>query len=237
MVSIAKKICTGGRIAEPGRIMYNTFMSKVSVFPARQTYVLRAVLKESKPPIWRSLSVPGHFDLEELHIVLQIAFGWENDHMHSFTIGSTEYGMAETMDMAFADSCLVDENTVRLDGLLAATQKFIYLYDFGDSWTHEITVSKVIPVEDGNPPLPCCLDGKRAGPPEDCGGIWGYEEMLEIVKNPDHERYEEIHEWLGDIDPEYFDLEEINTRLGKVFGKKPSAKKRPSGEPKSLPSE
>ncbi|MDR1586322.1 MAG: plasmid pRiA4b ORF-3 family protein, partial [Treponema sp.] len=89
---------------------------------------------------------------------------------------------------------------------------------------------KVIPVEDGAgaPPPPRCLDGKRAGPPEDCGGIWGYEEMLEIVKNPAHKRYEETHEWLGDVDPEYFNPEEVNTRLEQVFGKKPSAKKAPS---------
>jgi hypothetical protein len=143
--------------------------------------------------------------------------------MHSLTIGSTEYVMAEAIAMAYDDDGIVDESTVRLDGLLAEKQKFTYLYDFGDSWEHEITVSKVIPPEEE--PLPRCLDGKRAGPPEDCGGIWGYEELLEIVKNPDHAEYEETHEWLGDIDPERFDLEAVNTRLEQVFGKKPSRKK------------
>jgi hypothetical protein len=195
-------------------------MSKVSSFHPRQIYVLRVSIKESRPPIWRKLSVPGHFSLDDLHIVLQIAFGWENDHMHSFTIGSTEYGMPEAIDMMDVcdDSGIVDENTVRLDGLLAEKQKFTYLYDFGDSWEHVITVSKVIPVEDGGePPAPLCLGGQRAGPPEDCGGIWRYEEMLEIVKDPAHEQYEETHEWLGDSDPEYFNPEEVNTRLKQVM--------------------
>ncbi|MDR0597427.1 MAG: plasmid pRiA4b ORF-3 family protein [Treponema sp.] len=204
-------------------------MSKSVVLSARRIYVLRAKIEGSKPPIWRKLSVPGDYSLEDLHIVLQIAFGWENDHMHSFIIDSTEYGMAESMKMidVFFDDEIIDENTVCLDDLLAEKQKFTYLYDFGDSWKHTITVSKTIPAEDdtGEPSAPLCLGGARAGPPEDCGGIWGYEEMLEIVKDPAHAHYKETHDWLGDRDPEYFSPEEVNARFKQVFRKTPPPKK------------
>ncbi|MDR2662418.1 MAG: plasmid pRiA4b ORF-3 family protein, partial [Treponema sp.] len=125
----------------------------------------------------------------------------------------------------------------RLD--LQPKQKFRYLYDFGDSWLHEITVSKIIPIgaENGELMRPRCLEGERAGPLEDSGGIWGYEEMLEILKNPDHERYEEIYAWAGDIDPEDADLEEINARLEQVFKpRKPRGTKGTGKSRKGIPS-
>jgi hypothetical protein len=114
------------------------------------------------------------------------------------------------------DVCLYDLN-------LQAKQKFSYLYDFGDSWEHEIRVSKIIPPEDANRDLtrPRCLGGQRAGPLEDSGGVWGYESMLAILKDPNHEEYEDIHEWAGDFDPEYVSLEKINAHLERVFKSKP----------------
>jgi hypothetical protein len=162
------------------------------------------------------LRVPEDYTLGDLHGILQIAFGWENDHMHSFTVNSVEYGMSEIESMGFADEYkMAGEDTVCLSHLhLQPKQKFTYLYDFGDSWVHEITVSKIIPIgaEDEDLMLPRCLEGERAGPPEDCGGIWGYERMLEILKDPNHEEYGDF-EWAKDIDPEYIDLEEINECL------------------------
>jgi hypothetical protein len=207
-------------------------MKKASVIPARRIYVLRVSIRDSRPPIWRKLSVPGNFTLEDLHVVLQIAFGWDEEHMHSFTINSREYGMAQALEMmtVFDDAELIDEATVRLDDLLTEKQKFTYLYEFGDSWLHRISVSKVIPLEEGmeDSPAPRCLGGKLAAPPEDCGGIWGYEELLAILKDPDHERHGETYEWLGDWDTEAFDPEEINASLARVFGKKPAAPKKTS---------
>jgi hypothetical protein len=196
---------------------------------SRQLYVLRASIAKASPPIWRKISVPGECTLGDLHIILQIAFGWENDHLHSFTIDSIEYGMSEMEDIDFRDEFdTINEDTVCLNQLeLVPKKKFKYLYDFGDSWLHEITVSKIVPVEDGDVPLPRCLDGKQAGPLEDSGGIWGYTNILEILKNPDHEEYNEIHEWAGDLDPEYVDLEEINARLEQVFSPPPRKKTLP----------
>ncbi|MDR1256824.1 MAG: plasmid pRiA4b ORF-3 family protein [Spirochaetaceae bacterium] len=187
---------------------------------ARTTYVLRVSIADSSPKIWRKLSVPGGCTLGDLHWIIQIAFGWDNDHLHSFTVGSTRYGIKDA-DFGFDenDNSIIDENDVCLYDLnLQTKQKFRYLYDFGDSWEHEITVSKTTPAgDDEKPARPRCLDGKRAGPPEDSGGIWGYESMLEILKDPTRKDYEEIHEWLGDIDPEHFEIEEINARLENYF--------------------
>jgi hypothetical protein len=180
----------------------------------RPAYVLRVSIKETKPSIWRELRVPADYTLGELHGILQIAFGWENDHLHSFTVNSVEYGMT---NMGFDDGGgMADEDAVCLYDLnLQAKQKFSYLYDFGDSWEHEIRVSKIIPPEGatGDVTQPRCLGGQRAGPLEDSGGVWGYESMLAILKDPNHQDYAAIYEWAGDFDPEYVSLEAINARL------------------------
>jgi hypothetical protein len=189
--------------------------------PPRQAYVLRVNIADSNPKIWRKLRVPENYTLGDLHCVLQIAFGWDNDHMHSFTVNSTEYGAIDFDGEVWA----IDEETVCLGQLnLRQKQKFRYLYDFGDSWLHEITVSKIIPIdpEYEGLMLPFCLDGERAGPLEDCGGIWGYERLLEIIKDPNHEEYED-YEWASDLDPEYISMDEINEELENAF--KPIPKK------------
>ncbi|MDR1107753.1 MAG: plasmid pRiA4b ORF-3 family protein [Spirochaetaceae bacterium] len=187
-----------------------------------KAYVLRVTLMGSKPPIWRDLSVPADCTLGVLHAILQISFGWENDHMHSFTVNSVEYGMT---DRGFDyGGSMADEDAVCLRDLnLRPRQKFIYLYDFGDSWEHEVRLSKTISTADapGDLTLPRCLDGRRAGPLEDSGGVWGYESMLEILKDPNHAEYEDIHEWAGDFDPEYIDLEAINAKLKQAFTRGP----------------
>jgi hypothetical protein len=199
---------------------------------SQSAYVLRASIKGAKPSIWRKLSVPADCTLGELHKILQIAFDWDNGHMHSFTINSVEYGMA---DMGFDyGNDMADEDSVRLYDLnLQPKQKFSYLYDFGDSWEHEIGVSEIVPAGDEKWDLTCprCLEGERAGPLEDSGGIWGYEDMLEILADPNHEEYEETHDWAGDVDPEYVDIEEINARLEQVFKPGPKGpQKYPPGE-------
>ncbi|MDR1352056.1 MAG: plasmid pRiA4b ORF-3 family protein [Treponema sp.] len=210
----------------------------------RQVYVLRASIAEIRPQIWRNLSVPGDYTLGDLHHILQIAFGWEDDHMHSFTINSVEYGMTEMDGMSFFnDMDVIDEDDVCLDDLdLRPKQKFTYLYDFGDSWEHNITVSKVVPAgveakgvnKDINKEQPRCLGGERAGPPEDVGGAWGYMDMLEALKDPGHQRYEEFQEWAGDLDPEHFDQEEINARFKAACEPPPeeTEKKAPGGKAK-----
>jgi len=93
----------------------------------------------------------------------------------------------------------------------------IYEYDFGDSWEHKIILEKILPY-DASLKVPSCIKGKRACPPEDCGGIWGYQNLVEIIKDPSHPEHEEMLEWLGgEFDPEYFDMNETNRMLGKYY--------------------
>jgi hypothetical protein len=185
----------------------------------QSAYVLRISIQGAVQPIWRKLSVPADYTLGDLHQILQIAFGWDDDHMHSFTVNSVQYGMMTDIGFDYGDD-MADEDDVCLYNLnLQPKQKFSYLYDFGDSWEHEIRVSKIISAGDEKWDLtrPRCLEGKRASPLEDSGGIWGYENMLEILADPNHAEYEEIHDWAGDFDSEYVSIEEINVHLEKAF--------------------
>jgi hypothetical protein len=199
-----------------------------------RAYVLRIALAYSEPAIWRKMRVPGSFTLGDLHVALQIAFGWEDEHLHSFTIGSVEYGMSAIDEFDLLDeSDMANEDDFYLDDLgLKKKQTFTYLYDFGDSWEHKIQVTEIISLDE-NPDmaLPICLEGERAGALEDSGGIGGYENMLEVLKNPQHEEYQEILDWAGDYDPEYFSLEDTNREFKKTF--KPPKKPKAAGGKKN----
>ena len=172
-------------------------------------YQLKITLKYSRPPIWRRIHVSADTRLGELHDIIQTAMGWSDDHLHQFIIGDTSYGMP---DPHFPGD-IKSERNVRLDGVAAEGDTLIYEYDFGDGWVHEIEVEKVLPAEPGKR-YPLCLAGKRACPPEDCGGMPGYERLLEVLRDPKHEEHEEMREWAGeDFDPEAFDLNKINRAL------------------------
>jgi hypothetical protein len=107
-----------------------------------------------------------------------------------------------------------DARTVTLERLVPREKsKLLYEYDFGDSWDHELLVEKRLPLAAGKR-YPVCLTGKRACPPEDCGGVWGYASVLEAIRDPEHPEHEEMLEWVGgEFDPEAFDLDEVNREL------------------------
>ncbi len=174
---------------------------------------LKVTLLGIRPPIWRRIAVPSAMTLGELHAVLQLAMGWTDSHLHDFRIGRTTYGDPEMLE-ELGDE---DEWEAPLDQVAPQTKSRIrYLYDFGDSWEHEILVEKVGP-PDPETRYPVCLAGKRAGPPDDCGGVWGYVQLLETLADPRHPEHEWMMEWAGGpIDPEAFDLDEINRRLGRL---------------------
>lgn len=176
-------------------------------------YQLKVTLRGSKPPIWRRIQVPGDVTLAKLHDILQVAMGWTNSHMHQFITGAGYYGVPDRESGLDIKS----ERTARLERIAPAEKiRFIYEYDFGDSWQHEILVEKILPPEAGVR-YPLCITGKRSGPPEDCGGIWGYEELLAATRDPENPEHEEMLEWVGDdFDPEAFDLEEINAALQRL---------------------
>ena len=182
-------------------------------------YHLKVVLNGTKPPIWRRLQVPGNANLGWLHAVLQVAMGWTNSHLHQFRVGELLYSDLRHNSPEFeGEPEILDENKATLQQV-APQQKDVlgYEYDFGDSWEHRITVEKILPPDPAAAMTARCLDGARACPPEDCGGVWGYDNLLKIIKNPKHEEHASIMEWLGaGFDPEAFDADEANTYLRKL---------------------
>jgi hypothetical protein len=176
-------------------------------------YQIKVTLNHSKPPIWRRLQVPGQTRLDELHLMLQVAMGWWNEHLHQFTVGQTTYSELRP-DLEMWEPEFMDESKYRLNQIAPGEKsKFVYEYDFGDSWEHVILVEKVLPPEQGVH-YPRCIKGKRACPPEDIGGVWGYGYFLEAIKDPNHPEHADMREWVGDdFDPEVFDLEEVNEAL------------------------
>jgi hypothetical protein len=210
----------------------------------RDIYTLRITLRDSKPPIWRRVAVPSDITLGELHEVIQIAMGWTNSHLHQFVLrdkalkptrdeirqaieadnwsdelmgrmrGERVFTMLIT---PFGDPTEMegeDEDTVTLGEVCPKVKsKLTYEYDFGDGWEHTIEVQKIEEPKSGVE-YPVCLAGKLACPPEDCGGIYGYYHMLDVVADVDHEEHDDLVEWLGDdFDPEAFDIDEVNDIL------------------------
>ncbi|MFY9779186.1 MAG: plasmid pRiA4b ORF-3 family protein [Candidatus Baltobacteraceae bacterium] len=180
--------------------------------PAAQSQTvhrLRIALRGVRPPVWRRLEVPSDTKLPALNQILQAAMGWMDMHLHAFRVRGVSYGVPDPdfpCDMR-------DERRVTL-GEIAPRPKsrFVFEYDFGDGWEHDVTVEAI---EEAKPGFryPCCLAGKYACPPEDCGGPSGYEEMLEALHEPAHEEHMTWTRWAGDFDPDEFNLEEVDAAL------------------------
>jgi len=173
-------------------------------------HVLHVELVGIQPAIWRELHVRSDTPLSKLHDVLQEAFGWTHSHLHVFEDTSRQrYGdtAGDADDLGFGDPGLRDERQYTVADIAPrARSLFGYIYDFGDDWVHRIRVKKVQPAEPGKK-YPACTAGARAAPPDDCGGIPGYERLLEVLEDPDHEEHEDMLQWLGGpFDPEAFDL-------------------------------
>ncbi|MDP9365782.1 MAG: plasmid pRiA4b ORF-3 family protein [Chloroflexota bacterium] len=173
---------------------------------------LKVTLAGIRPPIWRRLRVPSDVTLATLHGILQAAMGWEDSHLHRFRVGAATYGdrglLGDVVDRG--------ERVARLSQVAPSRgSKLAYDYDFGDGWEHALVVEAVRPPEPGVP-SPVCVAGKRACPPEDCGGPWGYGELLAAIGNPLHPEHGARLAWLGGpFDPEAFDVADVNRRLAK----------------------
>jgi len=203
-------------------------------------YQVRITLRGTKPPIWRRVAVPSDITLAELHEIIQIVMGWYDCHLHQFVVKCPERKpssmelrelwlkgmvgeMAEFMrgervfvDLSNEDLDMEgeDEREVTLQELCRKVKsKLLYEYDFGDGWEHTVEVQKIYPPEEGVR-YPVCLAGKRACPPEDCGGAWGYRDMLKALANPKHPSHEDQAEWIGGgFDPAALNLEGISESL------------------------
>lgn len=186
-------------------------------------YDLRIELEDIEPLIWRRILVPGKITLPRLHDLLQLVMGWTNSHLHSFEIGERTFGMDGT---DLEELNMLNEKKFTLDEVLGdSIREFTYDYDFGDSWRHHITVTPIAkPRTDWSYPL--CVAGAGAAPPEDVGGVGGYEEFLSAIKDPKHEEHDRMLEWVGGaFDPAGFDLNEINRTLR--IGPRPYGKSDP----------
>ena len=169
-------------------------------------YQFKITLLESNPPIWRRIQVQDG-TLDKLHEHIQTAMGWTNSHLHQFEIKGERYGDPELLDDGFEDFECEDSTTTMLSEILPKTGKrfaFKYEYDFGDGWEHEVLYEGSLPLEKGKK-YPLCLEGERACPPEDVGGVWGYADFLEAIADPKHEQHDDFVEWAGDSDPAEFD--------------------------------
>jgi len=187
-------------------------------------YQLKMSLRDSQPLIWRRVLVPEDFTLRQLHRVLQYVMNWEDYHLHEFTIGGNRYGIPDP-EWTFLGRKVLSDQSVQLHEVLHRVgQKFLYLYDFGDGWKHDLRVEAILSA-DPQTRYPLCVAGARSGPPEDCGGIWGYGDFLEALHNPDHPEHAEMLEWIGGrFDPESFSLEDINAKLKSKFRQKTKRK-------------
>lgn len=178
-------------------------------------YRLRVELLDIKPLIWRRLLVPADIKLPKLHQCLQLTMGWTDSHLHQFKVGETHYGIP---DPEWSELEMLDERRVRLCDLIGEAQREIgYEYDFGDGWEHRIVLEQVDPPNEFMR-YPLCTAGERACPPEDVGGMPGYEEFLKIIRDPEHEEYGQSLLWAGSraFDPEGFDLNAVNRALRRV---------------------
>lgn len=166
----------------------------------------------TKPPVWRRMEVPAALSLDRLHGVIQAAMGWGDSHMHAFSDGQYEYGLPDP------ELGHHDEREVYLSQLLGgAGDRIQYAYDFGDGWEHDIVLERILPADPGVTGA-LCTGGKGACPPEDCGGIWGYEQLKDTLADPAAEEHDTLLDWLGlksgaDFDAGEFSVEEVNQRL------------------------
>ena len=181
---------------------------------AERLYQFKITLKDIAPPIWRRIQVKNG-TLDRLHEHIQTAMGWTNSHLHSFKINDTEYGDPDLLDDEFTNGEFEDSTSTKISDILPRSGKrlrFEYEYDFGDGWRHEVIFEGCLRAEQGGR-YPICVEGARACPPEDVGGTPGYEEYLEAMADPEHERHDEYMNWRGPFDPEAFDPVKATKRM------------------------
>ncbi len=176
-----------------------------------QVYQFKITLEGISPLIWRRIQVPENYTFWDLHVAIQDAMGWSDYHLHEFGIMSSK---KREVRIGIPEG---DFDKEVLPGWKQKMSRYFsmdnrvadYMYDFGDGWLHKIELEKILPREN-NIVYPVCVKGRRACPPEDCGGIGGYYNLLEILKDPKHKEYKEMIEWLGGgFDPDHFEVAEV----------------------------
>ncbi|HET7340396.1 MAG TPA: plasmid pRiA4b ORF-3 family protein [Methylomirabilota bacterium] len=174
-------------------------------------YQLKLTLRDTEPTIWRRIEVPGTTFLGQLHNVIQKVMGWRNAHLHEFVAQGVRYGVPDPDEPHYK---VEPDWRVQLRTIApAAGLSFEYVYDLGDNWIHDVLVEQI---DTPAKPLryPICLGGERSCPPEDCGGVGGYERMLDVLADPDDPEHDDMRRWVGRrFDPQAFDLAAVNRKL------------------------
>ena len=191
-------------------------------------YQLKITLTGSMPPIWRRIQVPESCSFWDLHVAIQNSMGWSDSHLHLFKVVAPVTGRC--IKIGIPERVYGEVGRTRpgwryqlADYISMERRSFVYLYDFGDNWKHAIELEKILP-RDGSIACPICIDGKRACPPDDCGGIHGYMEFLEAMADRKHPRHREKKAWIGgSFDPKAFSakhvvFEDPEARWRKVMG-------------------
>jgi len=177
---------------------------------------LKIILINSNPKIWREVLIPIDNTFEDLHYVIQAVMYWGNYHLHEFPLTENKYiGDEPPNPQSRIDRSYLKESNVKLEKYLNQKgDSMKYIYDFGDNWRHEVEVIDILEKEDSRE-YPVCVDGENASPPEDVGGISGYNQMLEAFSDENHPDYERYKEWLGIevYDAERVDIASINKKI------------------------
>ncbi len=188
-----------------------------TIAPAKPDVLsLKVTLRNIRPPIWRRILMSSGMTLGDLHLAIQATMGWDSSHLHAFEIGDRQFG-----DRSIMDDVENEDRRTLGDLVNSGMRRFRYTYDFGDDWQHDILIEK--------PPaassrknlaisLPACIAGERNGPPEDCGGPGGYDELLGILSDPAHPLRDERLEWVGEeFDPGAFAVSDADAELAAAF--------------------
>jgi len=171
-------------------------------------HTLKVTLRGLRPPIWRRIEVASDVTLAELSSLLEAAMGWFGGHLHGFDVDGVIYQPSPLDGPSFVDTR--NEADHRLSEVLPTIKsKMRWDYDFGDGWQHNVVVEAIEPADD-TVDYPRCIGGRRACPPEDCGGVWGFGDLLDAIDDPAHPRHDELNDWLPlGYDPTHFDADEV----------------------------
>lgn len=204
--------------------MVPTMTTRSAIDSFTEIATLRIELRDSDPLIWRVVEVPTSITLKVLHDIVQVSMGWCDYHLWEMVIDGKAYGLSMDEDFGTAPRKVADRVRLR-DVLTGDTTRIDYTYDFGDSWEHSLVFSDV---RTGTPGTgyPRLVAGERDCPPEDCGGIPGFYEMLAARADPKHPDHADIIEWLDDYDPDELDVFPIEVALGRIAARRNAAAKR-----------
>lgn len=197
---------------------------RTKVDPAHPVYELDIWMAYTEPPIYRSVVVPAEFTLGDLHDALQVLFDWEQCHLHHFVTKDRRFFEVphdEDFDLGFGPEKFDEDEFTLRDMVEELKQGLEYEYDFGDGWIHLMKIIRSHPDATGFSQMPMCVEGALAAPPEDCGGIPGYYNLVDALNDKKHPDHEYLKEWFGgELDAEVFDSKEINRELARCFAKR-----------------